>query len=134
MVLGWLWVSTLRQTARSSSRRMKPALSWNALSTKPGLRAMISSLGPLMKVLKSERMVSVVPPAACSIVAAKMRCLQCSLHVWAITSNSTSVGSRPHSRKVAWTSTMSSRNNDNFIRLLRARRSSSSRPRMGMDV
>ena len=134
MVLGWLWVSTLRQTARSSSRRMKPALSWNALRTKPGLRAMISSLGPLMNVLKSERIVSLAPSLACSIVAAKMRCLQCSLQVWAITSSSTSVGSRPHSRKVAWTSTMSSRDNDNSIRWLRARRSSSSRARIGMGV
>jgi|GEM_PF-5900352 len=41
MAEGWLWVSSLRQTANWSSSLRKPALSTNALRTSPGFSAMI---------------------------------------------------------------------------------------------
>ena len=44
MALGWLCVSALRQTARLSSSFTKPALSVNALRTKPGFFAMMRSV------------------------------------------------------------------------------------------
>ncbi len=87
MALGWLWVSTLKQTLLRPSNSMMPALSLKTL-THQGRAS--SSVARAIVDLRRLRIVS--PRKRMSPV--RVLCLQCSLQVCATVSSSTSVGSR----------------------------------------
>ena len=90
---GELCVSAFIQMDQSSFQAMTPELSWKTERSQSTSFAM-SCVGFMMCVLNNESMVvsSFVSVSTWCILLAKILCLQCSLHVCARHSNSTSVG------------------------------------------
>ena len=90
---GELWVSAFIQIDQSSFQAITPELSWKTESSQSTSFA-ISWVGFMMWVLNSESTIvsSFVSVSIWCILLAKILCLQCSLHVCAKHSSSTSVG------------------------------------------
>ena len=89
---GWLCVSALRATVVPSTKATMPALPTNADRTNGAATRSVASRS-------RSRSPGRRSPVVVVISARNVLWAQCSLHVWARVSSSTSVGSRPAARK-----------------------------------
>ena len=101
MAEGWLCVSTLKQTACFSSNSITPALSSKTLRHH-GLARSCVALKTVDLMRFSNRSTSLPALSRTTTSLRKVLWTQCSDHVWAIISSSTSRGSRPMRRKYSW--------------------------------
>ena len=97
---GWLCVSALRAIVVPSTNDTMPALPTNADRT----NGRVDGVGRGAQLIEQRRELD---PVRCATPARNVLCAQCSLHVWAIVSSSTSVGSRPSASKWSRTATSS---------------------------
>ena len=123
---GWLWVSAFRAIVtglpRASSRKpTMPALPTNADRTNG---AAIDSVHSRSMPISDDRST----PSSVVRCARNVLCAQCSLHVCASVSSSTSVGSRPSPAKCACTTSSSSGSSASLRSVPIATSSSSDRP------
>ena len=117
---GWLWVSALRAIVVPAANETMPALPTNAERTNGAATVSVAARSI------ASRWTS---PSAVVMVARNVLWAQCSLHVWASVSSSTSVGSRPRAVKWSRMTTSSSGSRASDRSAPSRARASSSRPR-----
>ena len=98
---GWLWVSALSAIVVPGRYETMPALPTNADRTNGAAMASVHRRSTVSSGGRSS-------PVSVTSVALNVLWEQCSLHVWAMVSSSTSVGSRPSATKCCWTASSSS--------------------------
>ncbi len=123
---GWLWVSAFTAIVTPGTYETMPALPTNELRTNGASIAFVHRRSCCISGTTS----APASPPSTSMRARNVLCAQCSLHVWASVSSSTSVGSRPTPRKCSTIACSSARSSDRPRSRLSACSAPSSRSRM----
>ena len=122
---GWLWVSALRASVVPGTNDTTPALPTNAERTNGASTVSVAARRRSSSAGRAW-------PSLVVMAARKVLWAQCSLHVWASVSSSTSVGSRPCRRKCVWTAASSAGSRARARCVLSSTRRSGSRSRSGI--